>query len=145
MCVLKDFYVHCCIPYVYVFLKPFMCVLCVLGNHLSCAAAQNRIIYTLYMPQETCTLKYKNPRMVKQPLRTEWCLGEDQDIPGQYSQRVNMVKMVKIAKIVNVVKMVKMIGNLFIYQVRSIQHLFPTGGGGDEDDIPDLPNPTSTG
>ena len=107
MCVLKDFYVHCCIPYVYVFLKPFMCVLCVLGNHLSCAAAQNRIIYTLYMPQETCTLKFKNPRMVKQPLRTEWCLGEDQDIPGQYSQRANMVKMVKIAKIVNVVKMVK--------------------------------------
>ena len=35
--------------------------------------------------QETCTLKFKNARMVKQPLRTEWCLDEDQDIPGLQS------------------------------------------------------------
>ena len=30
---------------------------------------------------------FKNPRMVKQPLRTEWCLGEDQDIPGQFDSQ----------------------------------------------------------
>ena len=35
-------------------------------------------------PQETCTLKFKNARVVKQPLKTEWCLDENQVIPSQY-------------------------------------------------------------
>merc|ERR1712130_527675 len=28
------------------------------------------------VPQETCTLKFKNARVVKRPLKTEWCLDE---------------------------------------------------------------------
>ena len=40
--------------------------------------------------QETCTLKFKNARVVKQPLKTVWCLdqpdqGGEDDNPGRPS------------------------------------------------------------
>ena len=38
------------------------------------------LIFILLQPhQETCALKFTNARMVKKPLRTEWCLDEDEE------------------------------------------------------------------
>ena len=96
----------------------FTCALMFFGQTLFPVLQIRTALSTIstYFPQETCTLMFKNPRMVKQPLRTEWCLGEDQDIPGQYNSQG--VKMVKIVKKIKIVKMVKLIDFLFYIHQR---------------------------
>ena len=33
------------------------------------------------VPQETCTLKFTQPKRVEKPLQTEWCLDEEESQP----------------------------------------------------------------
>ena len=36
------------------------------------------------VPKETCNLKFVNPSVEKKPLRTEWCLEEDNELSSSF-------------------------------------------------------------
>ena len=79
--------------------------------------------------QETCTLKFKNARVVKQPLKTEWCLDQpDQVVPSQYHDVDDVEERV--------------LDFLIVWEGGG-------GGGADREDDnpgrPSLPNPTGGG
>ena len=81
-------------------------------------------IKTIQLPfQETCTLKFKNARVVKQPLKTEWCLDEDQVVPSQYCDDM----------------MLRSIGNVI-----DLPNFTGVGGGGGDEREDDIP-PTGAG
>ena len=39
------------------------------------------------VPQETCQLKFINPTVERKPLRTEWCLDEEEEFIGNNNAR----------------------------------------------------------
>ena len=37
------------------------------------------------LPQETCTLKFTQPKRLQKPLKTEWCLDEEEEAQSSYN------------------------------------------------------------